>query len=155
MIAAASVLSPPSSPRSLTEIPRSELRGVVERLSVARAAGSATTSGRTVSALGVELAICAQMFEALAGTSRDDIWQLRPTWAWVWTAEAADPASWARGIRWAQQIAARRSDPAPLARFLAQFAARRGAGEARARLADVLKAFGVSTDGSVTLSAAP
>lgn len=89
--------------------------------------------------LRLELGIALQMLEDLRATSdadaaRADIWQLRPTWAWVWTSESADPASWVRGVRWAQQVAARRSDPLPVARFLGQFASRRGAAEARARL---------------------
>ena len=50
---------------------------------------------------------------------------LHPSWAWVWTAEAADPASWARIVRWARQIARTGSDPAPLAKLLDQFALRR------------------------------
>ncbi len=146
MVAATSEPSARSTLRLVTEIPRTELRGVVERSSAARAAGPSVDPDRPISVLGVELTICAQMFEALAGTSRDDLWQLRPTWAWVWTAEAADPASWARGIRWARQVAERRSDPAPLARFLCQFSARRGVGEAHDRLARALAAVRVLTD---------
>ncbi|HEY5937731.1 MAG TPA: hypothetical protein VIU61_23950 [Kofleriaceae bacterium] len=37
-------------------------------------------------------------------------------------AEAADPASWARIVRWAHQIARTGSDPAPLVKVLRQLA---------------------------------
>lgn len=37
-------------------------------------------------------------------------------------AEAADPASWARIMRWARQIALTGSDPAPLAKVVHQLA---------------------------------
>jgi hypothetical protein len=55
----------------------------------------------------------------------EDLAVLHPSWAWVWAAEAADPASWARIVRWARQIARTGSDPAPLAKVLDQFALRR------------------------------
>lgn len=134
----------------ITRIPRDELRAVVEhgtingvgslaRLATAMAIDAAGGRGSTSASHGLELGIALQMLQDLRATAdadaaRADLWELRPTWAWVWTSESADAASWVRGVRWAQQVAARRSDPMPIARFLGQFASRRGAAEARARL---------------------
>lgn len=134
----------------VTRIPRGELRGVVEAAtasSVGALARHATRlavdasggRGSLIGAAGTELAIALQMLEDLRATADADaaratIWELRPTWAWVWTSEAADAASWHRVLRWAQQVAARRTDPLPVAYLLGQFANRRGAAEARARL---------------------
>lgn len=105
---------------SLTTLPQREVRAALE---------AACTDERVVAR---------QMFEDLAMLAtpqgREKLWQLAPSWAWVWFAEAVDPASWVRAVRWAQQIAARRQDPAPLAALLLGFAARRGEAEARARL---------------------
>jgi len=141
----------------LTQIPRDKLRAVVEQvtshgvgalaqLATALAIDATGGDGSTSGAHGVELGIALQMLQDLRATTdadaaRADLWTLRPTWAWVWTSEAADAASWVRGVRWAQQVAARRSDPLPVARFLGQFASRRGAAEARARL-DAARAAG-------------
>ncbi|MBA3456280.1 MAG: hypothetical protein H0T42_24480 [Deltaproteobacteria bacterium] len=134
----------------LTQIARADLRTVVERASAtavgtlallaaelgARAAGARHPS---IGELGIELGIGLHVLEDLKTTmgpeaARADLWQLRPTWSWVWTSEAADDASWVRGVRWAKQVAERGSDPLPLARFLAQFSMRRGAAEARAQV---------------------
>lgn len=127
----------------ITRIPRAELRAVVEHAS-ARSAGALArlatelAVGGSVGAAGTELGIALQMLEDLRATAdvhaaRADLWERRATWAWVWTSEATDPSSWVRGVRWVEQVAARRSDPMPVAAFLRQFANRRGAGEARAR----------------------
>jgi len=99
----------------VTEIPRDELRAVVEQMSAAR--GDLARQKRE--------ALASVTTQAEAPSTREALWQLRPTWAWVWLAETADPATWARAVRWARQIAARRSDPTPLARLLGRFAARR------------------------------
>lgn len=140
----------------VTQIPRAELRSFVEHVTasgVGALARLATTiaidaaGGRATSAAhGMELGIALQMLQDLRATTdadaaRVDLWMLRPTWAWVWTSESADAASWVRGVRWAQQVAARRSDPMPVARFLGQFANRHGAAEARARLEAVRAAI--------------
>lgn len=133
----------------ITRIPRHELRAVVEFAAANRVGALArratqlavNAAGGRASAFGVaatELGIALQMLEDLRTTTgaeiaRAELWELRPSWAWVWMSESADAASWVRGGRWAQQIAARRTDPAPLARWLGQFANRRGAAEARAR----------------------
>ena len=134
-----------------TRIPRGELRAVVENLSGTTAGALARLAtklaidaaggrGSLIAAAGSELGVALQMIEDLRATgdadaARSTIWELRPSWAWVWTSEAADAASWVRGVRWAQQVAARHSDPLPVAHFLGQFARRRGAAEAQARLA--------------------
>lgn len=133
-----------------TQIPREELRAVVEhgsattagalaRLATKLAVDSIGGRGSLIGAAGSELGIALQMIEDLRAIDdvdavRASFWELRPSWAWVWTSEAADAASWVRGVRWAQQVAARRSDPRPLAHLLGQFSSRRGAAEARARL---------------------
>jgi hypothetical protein len=134
----------------VTRIPRGELRAVVEhvtstgagalaRLATKLAIDAAGGRGSLIAAAGSELGSALQMLEDLRATAdvdgaRASVWELRPSWAWVWTSEAADAASWVRGVRWAQQVAARRSDPLPVTHFLGQFANRRGAAEARARL---------------------
>ena len=142
----------------VTLLARHELRAVVA-CTTARKAGALTRLAAELGAMaatadpvrramigafGATLGVGLQMRDDLGAVTaswrsdklREDLWQLRPTWAWVWTAEAADDASWMRGVRWAQQVAKHREDPEPLARFLGGFAQRRGTDEARAQLAD-------------------
>ena len=133
----------------ITRLPRKELRSVVEylsgqtagalaRLATKLAIDAAGGRGSLIAAAGSELGVALQMIEDLRATTdadaaRTSIWELRPSWAWVWTSETADAASWVRGVRWAQQVATRHSDPLPVAHFLGQFAKRRGAAEAQTR----------------------
>jgi hypothetical protein len=127
---------------SVLEIPRTEIRAVVERISATQA-----QLGNTELAIGVRMleAVASVTIDAASDATRDDLWHLRPTWAWVWLAELADAPSWARVVRWARQVAERHEDPAPLARCLGRFASRHGEMEARARLA---RATGTVTERS-------
>ena len=148
----------------VTRVARGELRGVVvgatrlkagalTRLATelgAIAAGADAAQLAAIGEFGSALGVGLQMLDDLSTVtaaarldkSREDLWQLRPTWAWVWTAEQADAASWARAVRWAAQIAARRQDPEPLAGLLAGFASGPGMTEVRAQLAIARAAIG-------------
>ena len=141
----------------VTRVARGELRAVVAgatalkagaltRLAAelgAIAAGADDTRRAAICEFGTALGTGLQMLDDLGAVtaawrldkSREDMWQLRPTWAWVWTAEAADDASWARAVRWGAQVAARREDPQPIARLLGGFARSPGMIEVRAQLA--------------------
>ena len=141
----------------VTRLARSELRPVVACTTAMKAgaltrlatefgviaAGADPDRRGAICQFGAELGIGLQMLDDLGAVtaswrvdkSREDLWQLRPTWAWVWAAEAADDASWVRGIRWAAQVARHRENPEPLARFLGGFALRRGGAEVHGQLA--------------------
>ena len=141
----------------VTSVARSELRtlvhcttakkaGALTQLATelgASAAGAEPARQQVVGQFGAALGVGLQMLDDLSSVtsgwridkSREDLWQLRPTWAWVWAAEAADDASWMRLHRWARQVAKRRDNPEPLARFLGLLATRRGTGEVSKQLA--------------------
>ena len=141
----------------VTRVARGDLRAVVAgatalkagaltRLATelgAIAAGADEARREAICRFGSALGTGLQMLDDLGAVtaawrldkSREDMWQLRPTWAWVWTAEVADDASWARAVRWGAQVAARREDPQPIARLLGGFAHARGLAEVRAQLA--------------------
>ncbi|MEJ7600784.1 MAG: hypothetical protein WKG01_22960 [Kofleriaceae bacterium] len=99
----------------------------------ARAAGGSPARIADIAHCAGELGIAQRMAEALI-PQHDDLRALRPSWAWVWTAEVADAPSWVRLGRWARQISRTGADPTPLAQLLQQFAARHGVEQARARI---------------------
>jgi geranylgeranyl pyrophosphate synthase len=147
----------------VTGVARGELRAVVSATTALKAgaltrlatelgviaAGGGADRRSAICQFGEALGIGLQMLDDLGAVtacwrldkSREDLWQLRPTWAWVWTAEAADDASWARVTRWAQQVARLREDPEPLARLLGSYAVRRGGDEVRGQLAAARRAI--------------
>lgn len=152
----------------VTRVARGDLRAVVRcatdlkagaltRLATelgALAAGASAERLAAIAAFGSALGSGLQMLDDLGSVtaaariakSREDLWQLRPTWAWVWTAETADDASWHRGIRWAQEVARRREDPEAIARFLGGFALAAGRVEVRGRLAAAQSALSAFAD---------
>ena len=141
----------------VTRVARGELRAVVAGATILKAgaltrlatelgaiaAGADAPRLAAISAFGAALGAGLQMLDDLGTVtaawrldkSREDLWQLRPTWAWVWMAEVADPTSWTRAVRWAAQIATRREDPEPIARLLGAFAMEPGMAEVRSQLA--------------------
>jgi len=135
----------------VTAVPRHELRALVASATALKAGaltrlaaelGAIAADGDVVSTggFGAALGVALQMLDDLGlakrpEKAREDLWALRPTWAWVWASEAFDDASWARATRWARQIASKRSDAAPIATLLSDVAQARGRAEIRGQLA--------------------
>jgi geranylgeranyl pyrophosphate synthase len=141
----------------VTATARAELRAIVDCSTSLKAgalarlaaelgaiAGGADDSRReAIGAFAAELGTALQMLDDLgtvasasrADKAREDLLQLRPTWAWVWAAEVADDASWARCVKLARQRD--EANVATLAAQLAKLGYDRGLAEIRARIARV------------------
>jgi geranylgeranyl pyrophosphate synthase len=117
--------------------------GALTRLAAelgAIAAGADDLRRKAIGDYGAALGTALQMLDDLGvarrlDKAREDLWGLRPTWAWVWTAEHSDEAAWARMTRWARQVAAKHGDVEPLARLLEDFALAAGQTEIKGQLA--------------------
>jgi len=144
----------------VTRIARDRLRTIVERSTTLKsgslvalalqlgaiAAGASPDRLAAITEFGSAFGLGLQMLDDLgtvtsatriAQKSREDLLNLRLTWAWVWASERADDASWRRLQVGARMLAEARDDHAPLAHALGELAGH-GKGEIHTRLTDAL-----------------
>lgn len=135
----------------VTAVPRDRLRalvtsatalkaGALTRLAAELGAIAAGGDVAATGAFGAALGNALQMLDDVGlakrpEKAREDLWALRPTWAWVWANEVLDDGGWVRAVRWARQIAGKHGDAAPIAALLSELAQIHGHAEIRAQLA--------------------
>ncbi len=144
----------------VTDQPRDQLRMIVSRGSALKsgaltqlaaelgaiAGGADPARLAAVRDFGASLGLALQMLDDLGGVICDDrlakgcedLQLARPTWPWLWAAEHADDARWARLVKLGRRVRDG-EDAAPLARELASVARLPGRAEIDRQLAATLE----------------